>query len=106
VERRAVRRAAGALLALLTVLAAALVAPRPVAPLPGAGPTSGYVALPEGVTQLVVAPRTEPRTVLPALVAPHVAPAAPVRPIAARAGERSLSPVAVPAHGGRSPPAG
>jgi hypothetical protein len=98
------RAAAAALLALLTVLAAVLVAPRTAAPLAGAGPASGYVALPEGVTQLLVTPRTEPRVVPPALAPPHPAPAAPVRPTATPASDRSLAPLAVPAFGGRSPP--
>jgi hypothetical protein len=106
VQRRAVGRAASAaLLALLTVLAAGVLAPRPSVPLPGAGPASGYVALPEGVTQLAATPRTDPRSVPPAVAPPSPAPAAPVRPLATPAGERSLSPAAVPSRGGRSPPA-
>jgi hypothetical protein len=97
------------LLALLIVLGAAWGTPRAAVPTHGAGPAGGYVALPESVGPLATAPRAELRAVhlsgqLAALPAAARVPAG-TAPGAGPGHARALSPTAVPAAGGRSPPA-
>ena len=108
-RRRPARRGIPAgLLALLIVLGAAWGTPRAAVPTRGAGPAAGYAALPESVGPLAIAPRGEVRPValsgqLAALPAAAGMPAG-TAPAASTGHARALSPAAVPAAGGRSPP--
>jgi hypothetical protein len=96
-----------ALLAFLVAVLTAVGGPRaddPRTPRASLGTPSALVALPTGVTQPGVAPRSDPHLPL-VTTAPADAPAPPPAPAAAAPPPAvPLSPAATPHAGGRSPP--